>query len=101
MLSPQPLNPADYAVVPTSPGQLLISPLKLPVPFNSPGFGRTPGAYVVQEGRLSLEMFDLGPHLASPNLQPALDLLAQTDEGTAVKALSALQRGKFICVYMF
>jgi hypothetical protein len=57
MLSPIPLGPE--AVPPLmSPGdQLLASPLGLTFP--SPGLGRTPGAHVVQEGRLSLEMLGI------------------------------------------
>jgi hypothetical protein len=57
MLSPMPLGPE---VVPPllSPGdQLLASPR---FAFPSP-IGRTPGAHVVQEGRLSLEMLGLLP----------------------------------------
>lgn len=90
-----PLNPADYAVVPNSPGQLLISPLK--IPFQSPGFGRTPGAYVVQEGRLSLEMFDFAEtNLASPANYHNMDLLASLEQQG--RAAQQLQKGEFLII---
>jgi len=94
MLSPVPLNPVDYGAVPNSPVQLLISPLK--IPFQSPGFGRTPGAYVVQEGRLSLEMFDFAEtNLTSPGIHPGLDLLAPMDGAAQGKSTQVLQKSKF------
>jgi hypothetical protein len=47
-----PLEPTGAEM--TSPAQLLASPTGWP--GISPGLGRSPGQYVVQEGRLSLEV---------------------------------------------
>lgn len=95
MLSPVPLNTSDYGVLPSSPGPVAGSPLNWP--FQSPGLGRTPGAYVVQEGRLSLEVFDLGEaHLESPKVNPSIDLLSHEGAGLVKGAAAALQRGRSI-----
>lgn len=59
MLSPMPLGPEVAPPLMSPGGQLLASPLGLTFP--SPGLGRTPGAHVVQEGRLSLEMLGMLP----------------------------------------
>lgn len=54
-----PLGPEVAPPLMSPGGQLLASPLGLTFP--SPGLGRTPGAHVVQEGRLSLEMLGMLP----------------------------------------
>lgn len=57
MLSPMPLGPEVAPPLMSPGGQLLASPLGLTFP--SPG--RTPGAHVLQESRLSLEMLGMLP----------------------------------------
>ena len=70
-----------------SPGdQLLASPLGLTFP--SPGLGRTPGAHVVQEGRLSLEMLGIMPEAALAGYV-ATGILAPLNAEAAVRPRNA------------
>lgn len=90
MLSPMPIRPELGGPL-SSPGQLLASP---GWPLTSPRLGRTPGAYVVQEGRLSLEMFHLGDaEDGQRGARSSLDLAATLDEGAAAAA-AGLQKGE-------
>jgi hypothetical protein len=79
MLSPIPLGPEAPPPPLMSPGDQLLathSPA-LDLTFPSPGLGRTPGAHVVQEGRLSLEMLGLiMPEAAANTGVPPIGILA-------------------------
>jgi hypothetical protein len=93
MLSPVPLR-QELGPPLNSPGALLASPLGSGWPLTSPRLGRSPGAYVVQEGRLSLEMFAFGDGEEGKAVpHPSLDLTATLDGG-ANAAGGALHRGE-------
>lgn len=90
MVSPMPTG-ADAAAPLLAPGDgLLASPSPLAFSFPSPGVGRTPGAHVVQEGRLSLEMFNLAAEAGLAG-QPgaAMDLLAPLHSAALARATAA------------
>ena len=86
-----PLRPEGPATL-LSPGdQLGRSPMGFVLP--SPGIGHTPGMYVVQEGRLSLEMLGLvSENVAAGNIRAggALELLAplNVDASRAVPSMA-------------
>lgn len=91
MLSPIPTRQEVGAPL-ASPGELLPSPVGWPL--SSPHFGRTPGAYVVQEGRLSLEMFTGGEtEDGRPGLRGSVDLFTGV-AGTAHPAGAGQHKGE-------
>ena len=87
-----------------SPGDpLLSSPLNFSLPSPATGLGRTPGAHVVQEGRLSLEMFGLvapGELGGSTGPGSGIEMLAQLNAHVSGRGGgTGLPKGECVTLY--